>query len=387
MKSRKRKIVKTLFYSHRIGTLPRGCQHCVKGEKLVLFVTGLCPRRCSYCPISDQKHQHDVTYANEWPTSNIKDIIQEAKLCSSKGAGFTGGDPLVKIERTVKYIKALKKEFGKQFHIHLYTSFDLADDKRLKRLRDAGLDEIRFHPDIDDDKLWHRIGVARKFRWDIGVEIPAIPGKKQKTLKLMQFLDKKIKFLNINELEVSDAKPNKLSEQGMRTKDRLSYGVKGSESLAKDFLREAQKKGFSYDVHYCTAKLKDKIQLARRIQRRAKSVKQYFDILNPDGTLTRGVVYLPYLAPTFDYAKKLEKLTAKQRQFTLRKLNTAMKHLVREFEVPQKLFAIDKRRMRILTNPGVVQHLETQIKTMHLKPAIITEYPTWDAMTVELDWL
>ncbi|MBW2997792.1 radical SAM protein [Candidatus Woesearchaeota archaeon] len=382
-----KKIAKTPFYSWKIGNLPKGCQHCVKGEKLVLFVTGICPRNCSYCPISDKKHQHDVTYANEWPTAKISEIIEEAQLCKSKGAGFTGGDPLVKLERTVKYIKALKKAFGKGFHIHLYTSFDLADEKRLKKLRDAGLDEIRFHPNIDDDTLWHRIDIVRKFKWDIGVEIPCIPGKKVKTMKLMDFFNKKIKFLNINELEVSDAKANKLSEQGMRTKDRLSYGVKGSESLAKYFLREAQKKKFSYNIHYCTAKLKDKIQLARRIQRRAKSVKQYFDILNNDGTLTRGVIYLPYLAPSFDYAKKLEKLTIKQKQFTLNKLNTAIKHLMREFEVPQKLLMIDKRRMRILTNPGVVQHLEKQIKTMHLKPAIITEYPTWDAMTVELDWL
>lgn len=382
-----KKIAKTPYYSHRIGTLPKGCQHCVKGEKLVLFVTGLCPRNCPYCPISDKKHQHDVTYANEWPTAKISEIIEEARLCNAKGAGFTGGDPLVKLERTVKYIKSLKKAFGKAFHIHLYTSFDLADEKRLKRLHDAGLDEIRFHPDIDDDRLWNRIDIAKKFKWDIGVEIPCIPGKKVKTMNLMDFFDKKIKFMNINELEVSDAKANRLAELGYTTKSQLSYGVKGSESLAKDFLREAQKKEFSYDVHYCTAKLKDKVQLASRIKRRAKSVQQYFDIMNPDGTLTRGVIYLPYLAPSFDYQKKLDNLTAKQKQFTLKKLNTAMKHLMREFEVPQKLLAIDRRRMRILTNPGVVQHLEKQIKTMHLKPAIITEYPAWDAMIVELEWV
>ncbi|MBW2971827.1 4Fe-4S cluster-binding domain-containing protein, partial [Candidatus Woesearchaeota archaeon] len=131
---KKRKIESTAFFSKKIGTLTTGCQHCVRGEKLVLFVTGLCPRHCSYCPISDLKHQHDVTYANEWPTADIKDIIEEATLTDAKGAGFTGGDPLVKLARTAAFIKALKRRFGKKFHIHLYTSFDLATPERLKKL-------------------------------------------------------------------------------------------------------------------------------------------------------------------------------------------------------------------------------------------------------------
>ena len=95
---RRRKIVGTGYYSRKIGSLSRGCRLCVQGRKLVLFVTGLCPRHCSYCPVSDKKYQQDVTYANEWPTAKVSDIIEEARLCSSKGAGFTGGDPLVKLE-------------------------------------------------------------------------------------------------------------------------------------------------------------------------------------------------------------------------------------------------------------------------------------------------
>jgi len=283
-------------------------------------------------------------------------------------------------------IRSLKRKFGKQFHTHLYTSFDLATPERLKKLHEAGLDEIRFHPDLDDDKLWPRIGDATIYDWDVGVEIPAIPNKKLKTLKLMKFLDNKIKFLNINELEVSDAKANKLGEQGMKTKDSLSYGVKGSDALAKSLLREAQKNGYRFSVHYCTAKLKDKIQLSKRIQRRAKNTARPFDIINKDGTLTRGVIYLPYLTPTFKYEKKLEKLTAKQKRFMMKKLATARRHLIVDYGVPKELFQIDVQRFRILTNAGVPQHLSKEIKEMGLKPAIVTEYPTWDALIVELDW-
>ncbi len=384
---KRRTIKKTRFYSYSIGSLPEGCKLCVLGCKLVMFVTGICPRNCDYCPISDKKHQQDITFANEWPTNDIKDIIEEAKLTDAKGAGFTGGDPLVKLHRTITLIKTFKKKFGKDFHTHLYTSFDLATPERLKKLYDAGLDEIRFHPDLDDDKLWDRIENATVFDWDVGVEIPAIPNKKLRTIKLLEFFDKKIKFLNINELEVSDAKANKLSNQGMRTKNDMSYGVKGSDQLAKLLLKEVKQQGYSYNVHYCTAKLKDKVQLSKRIQRRAKNVAEPFDIINKDGTLTRGAIYLPFLTPSFGYTEKINTLTSKHKIFILNKLRLARTHLMREYKVPAKLLLIDSQRFRLLTNAGVPQHLTKEISAMGLKPAIITEYPTWDALIVELDWL
>ena len=69
------RIEKTKFFSKKIGNLPKGCRQCVKGQKLVFFVTGICPRRCYYCPISDKKYQHDVIYANERPVKNIHQIL------------------------------------------------------------------------------------------------------------------------------------------------------------------------------------------------------------------------------------------------------------------------------------------------------------------------
>jgi len=381
------KIQKTPYFSYRIGSLPKGCQLCVKGEKLVLFVTGLCPRNCVYCPISDKKHQHDVTYANEWLTSDIKDIIREAEFCGAKGAGFTGGDPLVKINRTVTYIKALKKHFGKAFHIHLYTSFDLASEERLSLLYHAGLDEIRFHADIEDSRLWNRIELANKFKWDVGVEIPVIPKLKKETEKLLKFLDGKIKFLNLNELEVSDAEANQLSKLGYKTKDSLSYGVKGSEALALELLKYAKTNDFSYTVHYCTAKLKDRVQLSNRIKRRAKNTKQPFDMMDKSGMLKRGAIYVSYLFPSVGYEQKIVSLLPKQKGMILGKLRIYRMHLMKEFDIPKELIAIDEKKYRILTTMTVVHQLSKYIKDSNMKPAIVTEYPTWDQLIVELEWV
>src|SRR3989338_9046570 len=114
-----RNIIKTPYYSYKLGNLPEGCRLCVKGEKLVVFITGICNNKCFYCPISEMRSGKDIVYANELDTKfkgklsekDFKILIKEANLCSAKGAGITGGDPLLVAERSADVIKRLKKEF------------------------------------------------------------------------------------------------------------------------------------------------------------------------------------------------------------------------------------------------------------------------------------
>ena len=187
--------LKNKFYSYNLGKLPKGCAYCVKGEKLVLFATGLCPRHCYFCPVSDEKYQKDVVFANELRVGNFEDILTEAKAMDAKGAGITSGDPLVKLNRTASYIKKLKKYFGKNFHIHLYTSLNLVAEKTLKKLYLAGLDEIRFHLDLDSKKLWKKLEIAKKFNWDIWVELPLIPTKEKELKEVVDYVYDKVDFL------------------------------------------------------------------------------------------------------------------------------------------------------------------------------------------------
>jgi pyruvate formate-lyase activating enzyme-like uncharacterized protein len=250
-------VIATPYKSFRKGPLPRGCRLCVQGKKLVLFVTGRCSRGCFYCPISEQKKGKDVVFANEWPTRKIKEIIEEGRLCGAQGAGFTGGDPLVVMSRTIRYIRALKKEFGEGFHIHLYTPLSLATESKLKSLYNAGLDEIRFHPDLFSRKLWERIKLAGDFEWDVGIEIPVIPGQKKETKALITYSIPYISFINLNELEYSDTSAQDLGKRKLRTKDEMSYGIKGSEEMALSLLEWIERKKYPLKVHYCTAGLKD----------------------------------------------------------------------------------------------------------------------------------
>src|SRR3989338_671785 len=311
-------ILENKFYSYNVGKFPKGCAHCVKGEKLVLFVTGICPRKCYFCPVSDEKYQKDVIFANEQNVESFDDVVMEAKAMNAKGAGITGGDPLARLDRTASYIKKLKEKFGKKFHIHLYTSLDLVSKDALERLYSAGLDEIRFHLDIDSNKLWEKLNIARNFKWDIGVELPLIPTKEKELKEVIDYIHNKVDFLNLNELEVADNNHSNLKQFGFHVKNKTSYAIKGSLELGLRLIGYAAAKGHKIPMHACTAKLKDAVQLSERIKRQGKIVKHDFDIIDDEGLLTRGALYFQELKPGLGYKGKLKRINKEK---YIKKLN------------------------------------------------------------------
>jgi hypothetical protein len=370
-----RNIQNTPFYSKKIGNLPKGCQMCVKGEKLVLYITGICPRNCWYCPLSDKRKNKDKVFLNEWESNQIKDLIEEVNLCQSKGAGITGGDPLSRLDRTIQYIKILKENFGKQFHIHLYTSFDLVDKNKLQKLYNAGLDEIRFHTDLDDDSLWYKIDIANEFDWDIGIEIPCIPSKEKQIKKLIDYFDKKINFLNLNEFEISDLNSDEMNKRGFIEKSDTSYAIKGSQNLANKLLKYSQNTNFN--VHYCTSKLKDKVQMTNRLKLRAQSVKTKYDIITEEGLLYRGIIYLKDFN---SYEIKTKKYNKKE---LLKKLKQKQKYLIREgLEV-----LLDERKLRLITYPEHIEQFFETLKSLELIPAIIEEDASVEQFEMSIDYL
>lgn len=373
-----KQLQKTKYDSIKLGALPKGCQLCVKGQKTVVFITGICSRKCFYCPISDKKNQKDVIYANEWQLKDINDknLHKEIALTDAKGAGITGGDPLARFERTVKLIKQLKKKYSKQFHIHLYTPLLLITEQKLKQLEEAGLDEIRFHPDLENKKHWHKLSLLKQIKKiKKGIEIPVVPGWEKQIKELIDEAKNYITFINLNELEISDTNANHLVKRGYKAKDDISYGVKQSEESAKKLLTYIQKTT-KLNAHYCSTTLKDRHQLGNRLMRRAKNVMEPFDALTEDAMLLRGAIY-KHLPPK-------NKITTQKQVEAMKRF---MEKLKQEHDIPSELIKLDKQQKRILTMLPVVQELKEQIKKEKYIPTILAEYPTEDALIVELEQL
>ncbi|MGB3943607.1 MAG: radical SAM protein [Methanothrix sp.] len=282
--------------------LSPGCRICGQGASLVLFVTGVCDRGCFYCPLSEERRGKDVVYANERRIKTDLDIIEEAHAIGALGTGITGGEPLLKMEFVLKSIRALKREFGQDHHIHLYTG-SKPGPTALAGLAEAGLDEIRFHPPTSEwskpERLYKTLVDAKALGLLAGVEIPAIgpaPG-------IVDAVMRAEAFLNLNELEFSETNERDLQLLGFRADD-FGSGALGSELAAEKFKVEGLR------VHYCSSAFKDAVQLRERLKRRAERTARPFDLPTDDGTLIYGVI-LPGdgasgLGPVMDTLAALE---------------------------------------------------------------------------------
>jgi len=347
------KVQKTHFASCCLNGIAEGCKLCVKGRKLVLFISGICKIGCYYCSLSNKRKNIDRIWANERICNSTKDLIKEAKESNATGAGITGGDPLICLGRTLKYAKALKKAFGKKFHIHIYLPTRYATAGKLKRLS-GYIDEIRFHPEFlcrkqsktEAEKDIQKIKMAGLFfaRQNIGIELPLLPRKKKEIFKFILKIKDCIGFVNLNELEISDTnldlitRKYKLREGG--------YVVSDSKEAGLWILKQCEKAKLRLKVHLCTAELKNWHQYRNRLKRHK---------ILPYGKRTKDgtVVYLAIYARNKGELDKLKK------------------------NIKGKKF-IDSKKKRVILDEKTAEKLAGRYKIKRVE-----ECPTFDGDEVE----
>jgi len=344
-------MLKTKFSSYCVNSLPSGCKLCVRGKKLVVFITGLCQRNCWYCSLSEKRKNKDKIWVNEIECKNIKEMLEEAKESRATSAGITGGDPFLCFKRTLKFVSALKRNFGKNFHIHIYLPTKFLTKEKLKKLSKY-IDEVRFHPEFLARKLSNkeierdieRIKQANLFwkKQDIGIELPMLPDKKQSIFEFIKKISKYIGFVNLNELEISDTNFNfitknyKLKEGG--------YVVAGSKEAGLWILKKCEKENkLKLKVHLCTAELKNNFQFRERLKRHK---------ILPFGKRTKDGLVV-YFITNIKNHKTLKKAKLK--------------------------FFIDKKKNRIILSEKTAKKL----LNFGLKVERVEEFPTYDAIEVE----
>ena len=336
------------------GKLAKGCEYCIRGSKMVLFITGVCRAGCFYCPVSAEKMGKDVVYANEGRATTDEQVIAEAEAMDAEGTGITGGDPSVRLDRAIHYIRLLKERFGKEHHIHMYTA--VISLENAKRLEEAGLDEIRYHP---VESLWTDMGrtelkaIVEKTGMDVGIEVPSLPGREKELGALVEYAfgTAGVDFVNLNELEFSESNWDMMARFDFQVEEELSSAVLGAEETA---IRVMEKYP-DYPIHFCSSSFKDGVQLRNRLVRRAEHVAKEYEVITEDGTIIKGILY----------AKNLEE---------------AYRFLMENYDVPDELMYIDSDRNRLEIVPWILEEIGTELQ---YRCYIVEEYPTEDHLEVE----
>ena len=341
--------MKTKFDSFINNDMCRGCKFCLKGQKLVLFVGGKCSRQCWYCSLSEGRKDTVQMWANERPCSSTKDVVQEAIDSNSKGAGITGGDPLVYMHKTIESAKALKKKFGKNFHIHVYLPLTLVDKSKLEQLHKY-IDEVRFHPlfvsettsEEKDLEEIEKIKLASSIfgKTNTGLEMPLLPEKKNEIISFIKQVELYVGFVNLNEFELSDTNFEKVTKDYTLNED--TYTISKSIETGKEILKRC--KNLKLKMHLCTAKTKNHHQYHNRLMLH-KILP--FGIRTDEGTVT----YLTIVPKD-------------------------MKETVKELKQYTKNFHIDSLHNRIILREKDVLKL---YKTKKFEINLCEEHPTFDA--------
>lgn len=336
---------------------------------MVILVTGLCPVKCFYCPISFKKGGKDRIFVNEWELDNENDtakMIKEAEYINASGAGITGGDPLVVWKRVKKYISLLKDVYGSIFNIHLYTS-GLIHADHISDLISAGLDEVRFHPspdiweDMDNSQLKRPIENVIDTAADIALEIPSIPNMEREMFSLVKWANENgLCWVNLNELEYSERNCESFKNRGYTAKNDISAAVSGSQESAISILNMAQNENLDIGVHYCSVSFKDGIQLKNRIKRRANNIAKAYEVITEEGTLLKGAIYKPN-----------------------KSMDSLFKLLKKEFNIPEKYIFLDNEKNRIEIALWILEKIAFNLKKNGCECFLVEEYPTADRLEVE----
>jgi pyruvate formate-lyase activating enzyme-like uncharacterized protein len=262
-------VERMTLYTRR---LPPGCRSCVSGQGTNLYVTGLCTRDCFFC--FNAKPRKDETVVHGIP---IDDPAQAPAIIARYGlrsVGLSGGEPLTRPDRVLALITALKA-MPKPPRVELYTNGDLAHVDVLRRLRDAGLDAIRFDlaaRDYDTTPVRRALCILK----EVVVEIPIVPEHLDRLKRMVLELDAMgVPFLNIHELFLCAENSARVIDNGQvplekDSKHLLWHPTQASGIAALELLLFSLERTRILSVYYCSCETQELIA-ARGLRRRRRA--------------------------------------------------------------------------------------------------------------------
>ena len=272
----------TKIYS---GALSPGCLACGAGSWSCLFINSLCNARCFYCP-SEQTARSEPT-TNGLVFANPQDYLDYLERFEFTGVSISGGEPFLTFDKTRLFVSKIKKKFGCRVHMWLYTNGLAVTREKLERLKDAGLDEIRFDISAHQYHL-ENLGIATDVMKTVTVEIPTIPEDIERLRILLPRLEEmRVKHLNLHDLRCTPHNCTNLMRRGYRFLHGAKVTVLDSELSALRLIAHARDQRIALPIHYCSFIYKERFQTRGHRKRLAKFSSKPFESITDVGAIRR----------------------------------------------------------------------------------------------------
>lgn len=240
------------------GNFSPGCLTCIKGTWACVSLNYPCTRRCFFCPQDRNETKDYQPFCDGVEFHSVSDFVAFLKKFEFEGVGITGGEPFMAFDLLLNYVKAISSEFDDKMYIWVYTNGDLVTRDKLRRLKDAGLNEIRFNLAARNYDLKPVI-LAKKIIKHVTVETPAIPEERSILHSALKTLaDKKINRLNLHELHADTFNWNSLKERKYCFKKNT--GMADSEISAMETFGYCLDNKLETSFNFCTTEYKNSYQ-------------------------------------------------------------------------------------------------------------------------------
>lgn len=266
------------------GHLSPACVECTGNRGSETFSTTFkCHRDCYFCFNHNQPdYEKFFREGCPWEEGVNRAAAENGALAC---VGLTGGEPLLDLENALRFL-GRAGELWPGAHKRLYTSGDLLTVEAAARLRDAGLDEIRFSVKDDDapeqqERVIAAMRLAKGFIPSVMVEMPVIPGARTHLQQLFrQFEDVGIDGINLLEFCFPFCNWDEFARRGLTLKNppfevMYDYGysgglaVAGSEELALELMLWALDEDLGFGMHYCSLENKHRSEMRQKNERAA----------------------------------------------------------------------------------------------------------------------
>ena len=240
--------------------ISKGCQLCGQGLWSCLFITNRCNANCFYCPTSQTDDEVPSTQGLDFPSADA--YAAYINHFGFKGVAFSGGEPLLYLNRVLEYLKAVRTQCAPDLYIWMYTNGLLAKPRSIQALADAGLNEIRF--DIGATRyMLDMVKIAKGIIPVVTIEIPAVPEEKEQLMQLLpRMADAGVSNLNLHQLRLTPHNAPRLLKRNYTYIPAERPIVLESELAALEIIDYAREQQIDIGINYCSFYYKHRFQKA-----------------------------------------------------------------------------------------------------------------------------
>jgi len=336
-----------------IGGLSPGCLICGQGYWSCMYINFLCTSNCFFCPQNRKIKKESPPKAQGIVFNNPTDYIDYLKIFNFKGVGFSGGESLLVFEKLLTYIRKIRQSFGNKFYIWVYTNGALVTKDKLRQLKKAGLDEIRFNISARRYRL-DAVELASHFINTVTIEIPCIPEDYEILKKCLIRIKKiNVKYLNLHQLETSAHNYKKFKGRNYTFLHQHNFPILESEIFAIKLMKFALDRKINLPINYCSSAYKWRLQQRGLRQRYAVLAKDHFEDLTNLG-------YIRHLSIQ-DLPTKINKIVK----------------MLRKNKCPESLYTLNDRKTKIILSSLALAYssLEGQsLSVNYFEPRLVSGF-------------